>query len=69
MLNNPREGIKKVTRARILLVDEKNPQEIMRKEDVNGTKYFFLLINFKCSVEQVFKDIAIDNPRIVRGSM
>ena len=69
MLNNPREGMKKETIARILLMDEKNPHEIMRREDVNGTKYFSLLMDFRCSVEQLFKDIAIDKPRIVRGSI
>ena len=67
MLSSPILGKKKENIERILLIEANRPQSRMKIWDVNGTKFFSVLIAFKCSVKQLFRENAIDKNRITVG--
>ena len=68
MLNRPKLGNKKDTMARILLKVAKTPQKKIKMVDVNGTNCFSIFIFFKWRVKQLFRVIAMDSPKTIKGS-
>ena len=69
MLKSPKLGRKNDTIARILLTEPKVPHKRIRIIDVNGTKFFLIFIVLRWRVKQLFRVIAIDSPRTIKGSM
>ena len=59
--------MKKQTIEIILLIEENNPHNRMKKVDVKGTNCFSDFTAFRCSVMQLFRVMAIEMARTAIG--